>query len=233
MRQTTIRLVSEPEQVAKGVVDSLLEMTMNVAALYGAGAATEDALINQEYSKVESGTDLIIRSLFNRAWAKIKLSALAKGMKKNSKTTRVQQMTNSEQPRFSVQMVNNSTKISFLNSFPIFQPSSRKYKVNPSKSNKSEVPHKQPSHSTGARAGGGAKRKRVEDSIPIKSNYKLKNTTKRIKEEKVNKISNYFSKSVGESSDAPIEVQVHVTNLRHIYKNTVDCKTPEFSEALI
>ena len=118
--------------------------------------------------------------------------------------TKVPQMINSEQPRLSVQMVNNSKKIPFPNSFKNIQPNSKKYEVNPSKSHKSEVLPKQPSHSkwgsTGARVGGGAKRKRAEDSISIKSNYKPKNTRKRIKEEKVNKISNYFSKTVGESS---------------------------------
>ena len=79
LKQTLIRLTSEPEIMAKYVINIILERTGYLAELFNAEAVTEEAIITHGYNRVESGVGVVVDSLVEKAVARAEQTRMNSG----------------------------------------------------------------------------------------------------------------------------------------------------------
>ena len=79
LKQTLIRLTSEPEIVVKYVINTILERTGYLAELFNAEAVAEEAIISYGYSRVESGVGVVVDSLVENAVARAEQTRMNSG----------------------------------------------------------------------------------------------------------------------------------------------------------
>ena len=70
MKQTLLRLLSEPEVMAKYIIAIVLERTGCLTELSCEEALAEEAIISEEFSKVESGASVLVESMVDCAVAR-------------------------------------------------------------------------------------------------------------------------------------------------------------------